>query len=187
MDLPDADVADAREMPVRTTPKRAGTAPAAGSRHLSDCVAENLRALRARARFSQTELAERMTSVGHPWSRATVSDIERAARNLSLNEAFALGLILNTTLPALLDPRGIDGQDDRAVDYGGGRILPAEVASDYLHGRTRVSIPDPGTVSVEGSTQGVLKAAAKLIEAGKKTATKRPAAKRSSVQRRKKQ
>lgn len=105
---------------------------------LSDALAANVRALRARNRWSQDHLAERMGWLGHDWTRATVSEVERSGRTVSLDEFFALALALGARPTEIVWP-------DRAhVDLGSEAhpVHPNFVAM-WLSGRMRVSVnPD---------------------------------------------
>lgn len=72
-------------------------------------VADNIRAYRQLRRLEQADVAERMTALGHPWHRATVSETERYRRNVTVPELMVLTLVLHTTVAQLLDPRGPAG------------------------------------------------------------------------------
>jgi transcriptional regulator with XRE-family HTH domain len=71
-----------------------------------ETVASNIRARRHFRGMEQAELAVRMQSLGFAWRRATVSDIERNKRNVSLAEALGLAVALATTVEELIDTRG---------------------------------------------------------------------------------
>src|SRR5579862_8025433 len=136
---------NAKDGAVRSTPKRAGREPIAGARFLAAVLADNVHARRAMARLTQGELAERLGWLGHTWTRATVSDVEKGARNVSVDEAFAMALVLGTTIPALLDPTGIDGQGKAPLDYGTGTPMRADIASKFVRGTVALSMPSEGT------------------------------------------
>ncbi len=93
-------------MTLPSTPKRAGKKPKPGSAFLSEVVANNLRAARSLQRMSQVELARRMAWLGHEWSRATVSEVERMGRSLTLDEFLAAALIVGAHPIELLLPQG---------------------------------------------------------------------------------
>ena len=58
---------------------------------ISDTLGRAFRHMRIRARAGQSEVATAMRAAGFPtWSRVTVADIERGARKLTVDEAFAL-------------------------------------------------------------------------------------------------
>jgi len=131
----------------RATPKRAGRTPQPGSRFLSDAFAENLHAYRSLRRLSQEELARQMLNLGHAsWSRATVSEVERGGRTVTVDELLALALIFGTPIGDLLDPAGLDGRATAALDFGWRRTMPVAMASRWVRGRIRA----------EWTTNGVL-------------------------------
>lgn len=104
-------------MPGRPKPQKrlGGTA-----RLLSEVVADNVRAYRTLRRTSQEALAGRMVSLGHSqWTRAAVSEVERHGRQLVIDELLALALILEKSVPELLDPAGPGAEGKAgAVDLG---------------------------------------------------------------------
>jgi hypothetical protein len=51
-----------------------------------------------------------MQSLGIAWRRATVSEIERNQRSVSVTEALGLALALGTTIEQLVDTRGPEGR-----------------------------------------------------------------------------
>jgi transcriptional regulator with XRE-family HTH domain len=71
-----------------------------------ETVASNVRAFRQLRGLEQGALAQRMESLGIRWRRATVSEVERNQRNVTVAELLALTLTLDTTIEQLLDPRG---------------------------------------------------------------------------------
>jgi transcriptional regulator with XRE-family HTH domain len=72
-----------------------------------ETVAGNVRAYRHLRSLSQADLARRMYSLGmFPWSRVTVSEVERGQRNVTVAELLALAFVLDTTIEQLLDTRG---------------------------------------------------------------------------------
>lgn len=64
-------------------------------------VGANVRTIRERLGISQTELARRMTSAGHPWHQATVSRVEIGRQPVSLVEAVTLADMLGTSVDRL--------------------------------------------------------------------------------------
>lgn len=89
------------------------------ARSLAEVVAFNVRGYRALRELSQSGLAERMTIYGYRWTTATVSEIERVTRNVTLDELLCLSMSLGVTISDLLDPSGIDGRQTDALDYVG--------------------------------------------------------------------
>jgi transcriptional regulator with XRE-family HTH domain len=138
---------------VPITPKRAGRTARPGSRFLSDALAANVRDLRSLRRFSQDDLAERMRAVGHEWSRATVSTVERGQRNVTVDELATLALVLGVTFGDLLDPTGADRRGREGLDYAPGvEPLPALTGSGWAHGTTLLTLKwndGPSGISVE--------------------------------------
>jgi hypothetical protein len=59
------------------------------------------------------DLAEKMRDYRHPWRRATVSEVERAHRNVTIMELLTLVLILRVSVEELLDPSGPGGRGGR--------------------------------------------------------------------------
>jgi transcriptional regulator with XRE-family HTH domain len=70
-------------------------------------IAANVRAARARAEITQTTLARRMRRLGARWHFQTVGAVERGERPVSLYEAAALALALDTSFDVIaLPPAG---------------------------------------------------------------------------------
>lgn len=107
-----------------------------GARSLAEVVADNLRDWRALRRLSQREVAERMGHFGYSWSTATVSEIERLGRVVDVNELLCLAMALETSLPDLLDPAGVDGRHGESLDYGRSDVppMPVSLARKVLRG-----------------------------------------------------
>lgn len=83
-------------------------------------LARNLRAARARlGPLGQESVATRMRALGHTsWLRQTVSSAEKGRRRLSAAEVFALALVLETSVSALLTATA----DDEAVAFPTGQL-----------------------------------------------------------------
>lgn len=96
-------------MPVRT-PTAAGEDLPKGVVSIPELLAGNVRAYRLLRRLEQDEVAGRMQSLGHGWRRATVSEIERSRRNVTVSELVGLAMALNVTVAELLDSRGPGGR-----------------------------------------------------------------------------
>ena len=69
-------------------------------------LASNIRAFRQLRGMEQDKLAQRMQSLGHLWRQATVSEVERGRRNVTVPELVALTVALAANVEQLLDPRG---------------------------------------------------------------------------------
>ncbi|HVE91932.1 MAG TPA: helix-turn-helix transcriptional regulator [Actinomycetota bacterium] len=113
------------------TERRTGRQPAPGSRFLSQVLAENIKAWRGWNHLSQGELADRMNTLGHRWSHATVSAVETWQRTVSVDELWGLAAVLGVAVPDLLDP----ANRAEEVDFGGIIPVPARVASWWMRGR----------------------------------------------------
>lgn len=90
------------------TPRRAGRRPPEGARarFVEDVLAANVRGFRLLRDLEQADVAERMNNLGHRWTPATVSEVERGRRNVTVPELLALVLALQASVDQLLDPRG---------------------------------------------------------------------------------
>lgn len=125
-------------MPV-STPRRGGREPREGARFITDVLADNTRAYRLLGRLEQTDVAERMASLGHPWTRQTVSDVERGRRNLTVDELLGLAMVFGVSIGALLDPMAPDGRGRAALDHAtDAEPLPAPTGSTWAHSRSVV-------------------------------------------------
>src|SRR5262245_396007 len=68
-------------------------------------LARNLRVARAAADLSQSDVSARMHELGFAsWVPSTVSQVERAKRRLTCEEALGLMVCLETTLEAIMYP-----------------------------------------------------------------------------------
>jgi hypothetical protein len=127
-------------------PNRRHVPPAPGARYLSSVVVANLRTARRLRDQSQDGVALRMRQLGHEnWSRATVSELEREGRSLSLDEVFSLAIVLERPLADLFDPTGLEGRNNEPIDYGGGATLPAKIVRAWTRGQVQLSFPGPGS------------------------------------------
>lgn len=57
--------------------------------------------------LKQEDLAARMRHLRHDWSRATVSEVERSGRNVTVDELASLAIILGVAPGEPLDPEGL--------------------------------------------------------------------------------
>jgi transcriptional regulator with XRE-family HTH domain len=112
-----------------------------GAKFLSEALAENARQLRSLRDLSQDDVAERMRALGHQWSRQTTSDVERAKRNVTIDELLGLAIVLAASISDLLDPRGVLRDFTAAVDPGD-RDLP------YTESHR---VDDPTPIEIPGS------------------------------------
>jgi transcriptional regulator with XRE-family HTH domain len=90
----------------------------------AEVFARRLRETRRARGWTQAELAQRVTEVGRPLSRAAVMQIESGRRGVQLDEAIALAAVLHAVPAQLLSPpegeivdlhakAGVDGQGMR--------------------------------------------------------------------------
>jgi transcriptional regulator with XRE-family HTH domain len=89
-----------------------------------------------------------MVDLGHTsWSRATVSEVERGRRTVTIDELLALAMVFDAPIGGLLDPAGVDGAGTMPLDVGIWRPLPIGLASRWVRGRIRAG-RRPGGVLV---------------------------------------
>jgi transcriptional regulator with XRE-family HTH domain len=95
-------------VPIRTTEGDIGRPE--GVLSIPEVLGANVRAYRLLRRKEQQDVAEGMQSLGHTWRRATVSEVERAQRNVTVSELLALVVVLDASVEQLLDSRGPEGR-----------------------------------------------------------------------------
>jgi transcriptional regulator with XRE-family HTH domain len=115
-----------------------------------DFLAAKVRATRGLHGLGQQDLAERMSALGHEWSRPTVSQVERAARTVSVDELFGLCLALQLDFPTLLAP--LEGLDV-PMDVG----LPKVLGRNTVRGMLSYDSPWRPTVTWEGNKPAAVK------------------------------
>jgi transcriptional regulator with XRE-family HTH domain len=126
------------------SPREATAQRKVGTKSLSEAVGQNARQVRSLHNLSQDDVAERMRALGHAWSRQTTSDVERAVRNVTVNELLGLALVLGTPVGELLDVRGYLRAVLAAVDPGDPDLPYTEPHS----------LDDPTAVEIPG-TEGI--------------------------------
>jgi transcriptional regulator with XRE-family HTH domain len=141
---------------VSATPRRAGRTAPEGSRYPSEAVAVNVRDHRSLRRMSQQQLADEMSRLGHAWWRATVSEVERSGRGVTVDELVGLALALGVTIADLLDPAGPAEARNAGlyvgdVAYpGGARYLIPGLARIVARSVARVEFrSEDGSISVD--------------------------------------
>ena len=137
-----------------TRSKKSDRKPTANARFLSQVLADNLRMSRTLLRLSQEEVSELMWQLGHDWKRATVSEVERNGRVVSIDEITSLALVLQRSIPDLLDPTGIDRRGTGDLDFGGPRkphTFPAEAVSEWLRSDEITIRYVNGVIAVSGN------------------------------------
>lgn len=80
--------------------------------------------------LTQQDVADRMNLLGYPWLRATVSDVERNNRAVTVDELVALALVFGVTPFDLMDPRGPLRRDAAMPLEYGPDLAPVDV--EYL-------------------------------------------------------
>lgn len=116
----------------------------------SSILAENVRCYRILRGMTQSELAARMTVLGHGWSRSMVSGIEGNKRSVTIDELFGLAINFGVTIGRLLDPSGPDGSREIGLDLGLGPSghsspLPTHLARLVAESRAVVRLVEDGT------------------------------------------
>jgi transcriptional regulator with XRE-family HTH domain len=97
--------------------------------------------LRANRRLGQDDVAQRMKTLGHDWTRTTVSEVEGAGRGLRVEELLSLSIAIGVPLADLLDPT--TGSRSQNVDIGP-RPMAATMAAAWIRGRAIVSMVSEG-------------------------------------------
>ena len=139
-----------------STPRRAGREPLPGSRFLSDAIAEKVRAYRLLRRLKQDDVAEKMRELRHPWTQATVSQVERGQRNLTVDELVGLSIVYGLSLNELLDPVPVDGGPPPTLDIGLPFALPPETVRRWSAGASLFFNKEAGSNKVQITAVGGL-------------------------------
>lgn len=93
-------------------------------------IAERMRELRTRRRWSAQRLAEEMTKVGVEWNRGVVTKLENNRReSVSVTELMALALVLDVPPLAILLPR-----EDADIQITPQRAVTAKKVGEWLIG-----------------------------------------------------
>jgi transcriptional regulator with XRE-family HTH domain len=71
-------------------------------RHISRRVGANLKLHRTHLGMRQEDVGRRMSALHPTWKRATISEIERGQRAVTVDELVDLAVILNVPVTALL-------------------------------------------------------------------------------------
>jgi hypothetical protein len=90
----------------RATPAAAGESTPEDVASIPAALAFNVRTYRLLSRLEQDDVAAQMQYLGHRWRRATVSEVERERRNVTVPELLGLVVVLGATVQQLLDTRG---------------------------------------------------------------------------------
>jgi transcriptional regulator with XRE-family HTH domain len=139
-------------------PEPAGREPLPGSRFLSDVVAEKVRAYRTGVRhMTQDDLADGMRQHRHrTWVRATVSEVERGRRNVTIDEMASLAIVLEVPLVTLLDPVPLGGGPAEPLDVGLPTPIPARMAHQWASGKASLYVTTEKGASGEPETRVAL-------------------------------
>jgi transcriptional regulator with XRE-family HTH domain len=94
---------------------------------LAEVLAERIRANRERLKWTQDDLAERMTLLGLSWNRVTVAEVEGKGRGrkVGLEELLALSMAFGVGVVHLLALDGSDTQITDKLTLGGGELQAA--------------------------------------------------------------
>lgn len=111
---------------------------------LVEVFAESVRKRRDELGLSAQKLSDRTAAIGHPVSRAVISDLETKRRNrLLLPDALALAEALNTSLATLLYP----GMPDEYVEFSPVLDMPSLEAAHSLVQREAGSVTSTALVA----------------------------------------
>lgn len=139
-----------------------GASPKKGARFITEVAADNMRAWRLKRGLSQDELGRRMRALGTAWSQAAVSQVEQHGRDLTIEEVLRLALVLEVTIPDLLDPGADDGEASD-VDLGETGEMHRLLAHALVRGELAPRLewtddrPVPGSLAWSGDRDRLLK------------------------------
>ena len=89
-------------------------------------LASNVKAVRGRKGLDQKDVAARMRALGfRTWIHQTVGHLENDRRRVTAEEVLALSVVLDTSVPVLMEP----SPDDRQVTFPEG----ATVSSGFVY------------------------------------------------------
>jgi transcriptional regulator with XRE-family HTH domain len=121
-------------------------------------IAGNIAGVRARKGLKQSDVVERMNSLGYSdWHRQTLSRVERSDRRIQAEELLGLAIVLETSVTRLLAPVW----EDKHVELPNGMPLGVIAVEGYIggewvtderilwHGNKPVYQPRPGTYADE--------------------------------------
>jgi transcriptional regulator with XRE-family HTH domain len=109
------------------------------SAYPTEIVARRVREARNRRGWTQAELADRLTELGHPTNQPTVARLESGKRAVPIEELFALAAALEVPPVHLLTPL----DDDAQVAVTPNTSVPAPLARAWLRGQA--ALPGAGT------------------------------------------
>ncbi|REE74390.1 helix-turn-helix protein [Rhodococcus wratislaviensis] len=95
-----------------------------------DTVRTNIAIVRKELRLTLRDLADRMTEGGRPMAHNTLSEIERGARRVDVDDLVAISIALDVSPNTLLRPRGQDSKV--AAEVTGARVPSTVEAVHYF-------------------------------------------------------
>ena len=84
-----------------------------------ETVRANVARVRNKLGFTLRDVADRLTDIGHPMAHNTVSEIERGARRVDVDDLMALAAALDASPAALLMPVGEKDQEVAVTGHMG--------------------------------------------------------------------
>jgi transcriptional regulator with XRE-family HTH domain len=114
--------------------------PPQETKTIGQALADNLRGLRLLRRLEQEHIAEQMRRHRHRWSRATVSQVERRRRNVTVDELLSLSIVFEVPILRLLDPTPLEGGDPPALDVGLPVPIPPRIVRQWTSGNVPIFV-----------------------------------------------
>jgi transcriptional regulator with XRE-family HTH domain len=96
-----------------------------------ETVRQNIARVRSERRLTLRELAERLKETGRPLAHNTLSEIERGARRVDVDDLMAIAVALDASPNTLLLP---DGHGDDQVEITGAATTSVKNISFFLDG-----------------------------------------------------
>lgn len=110
-----------------------------------EILAGNIRAARSRKGLGQATVAERMRALGHQeWRPQTVSSTEKARRRVTAEEIFALSLVIEVSIAALMAP----ADEDKVINLPTGEEISVAAVQMSAHGVSESDVRWEGDVPV---------------------------------------
>ncbi|WP_068379465.1 helix-turn-helix domain-containing protein [Rhodococcus sp. EPR-157] len=102
-----------------------------------DTVRENIATVRREQQLTLRELSDRLATNGRPLAHNTLSEIERGARRVDVDDLMAIAVALDVSPMALLMP---DVRDEREeVSITGAKPIAAKDVSSFIEGYRSLS------------------------------------------------
>ncbi len=125
------------------TPKRRARNPKPGSEFPASILASRLSTARASLGISQERVAQLMRELEHEWSRATVSEVERGNRSVTVDELWGLALVYGVGPQELISPPITHDGRATNIDCGGPFSLNGWILRFWLRGWCRLRFDEP--------------------------------------------